>query len=118
MKKIDPGYPRNISDGWGAVRYPVDSVMTWKDGNSYFFKGLDFFKYKFSERNLYKPEKISKFFFKCEEDTSDIVAGTDGEDAGTDGEEEAVLENGVTRTAMFAPLMVLLAMVASLSNYW
>lgn len=115
MNKIDPEYPKNISDGWGAVRYPVDSVMTWKDGNSFFFKGMDFVKYKFSERYLYKPEKISKFFFKCEEDTNVVMAGTNNEE---EEEEEELVENGVTRTTMFAPLMVLLVMIASLCNNW
>lgn len=64
-KSLDPGYPRNISVGWGAVPYPIDSVMTWKNSMTYFFKGLNFNKYDFYQRQNYKPENIGRYFMNC-----------------------------------------------------
>jgi hypothetical protein len=67
-KRIDKGYPKNIRQGeWGAVPCPVSAVMTWSDGNTYFFNGLDVSKYEFPKRYLHEPRKISDLFFKCNE---------------------------------------------------
>ena len=109
MKRIDPGYPKNISEGWGPVvggHHPIDAVMTWSDGNTYFFNGLNFSKYEFHKWHIYEPKKISEFFFKCHERVQ--VAKDEQDDMG----------NGVLKTSVFAPLIALLAVVASLCNYW
>ncbi|XP_028398596.1 72 kDa type IV collagenase-like [Dendronephthya gigantea] len=102
MNRIDPGYPKNISDGWGAVQYPIDSVMTWKDGETYFFKGANVAKHNW---HLYKPEEISKVFFKpCHQNFAEKNLPTEQ-------------ENGVVKTSNFAPLIAFLAIIASLCSW-
>ncbi len=107
MRRIDPGYPKNISQGWGAVRYPVGAVMSWNDGNTYFFKGLHFSKYEFRKWHLYRPQKVSDFFFKCNEQGNEVEVALKEKDG----------VNGVLKTTVFAPLIALLAIFASLCNW-
>lgn len=76
-KTLDAGYPRNISVGWGAVPSPVDSVMKWKDGNSYFFKGLNFQKYDYYNRHEYEPTHIGHSFFGCPDDVGAAENGVE-----------------------------------------
>ena len=105
MKRIDEGYPKNISEGWGAVgaRSPVDAVMTWSDHDTYFFNGLNFSKYDFNKWHKYQPEKIADFFFRCHErDVLDL--------------EERDDTNGVFKTTMFAPLLAVLVVLTSFYN--
>jgi hypothetical protein len=122
MKTIDPGYPKNISAGWGAVRYPVGAVMTWGDGNTYFFSGHNFSKYEFRDWHLYRPQKSSEFFFKCQECEDDekvevAVKETDVNAKETDVNAKEKDDNGVLKTTVFAPLILLLASFSSLFNY-
>ena len=110
MGKIDQGYPKNISEGWGPVvggQHPIDAAMTWNDGNTYFFNGLYLSKYDFHQWDKYEPKKVSEFFFKsrCHDDRDSSVAAKDGD-----------MESGVLKTSVFAPLIALLAVVASFFN--
>lgn len=41
---IEPDYPRDMHI-WEGVPYNIDSVLRWKDGNIYFFKGKVFWKF-------------------------------------------------------------------------
>ena len=103
MKRIDLGYPKNISDTWGPVvggHHPIDAVMTWSDGNTYFFNGLNLFKYKFHKRYIHEPKKISEFFFKCHEHV--YVPN----------------KENILKTSVFSPLIASLAVVASLGSHW
>ena len=100
LKKLDEDYPRKISQGWGAVRYPVNAVLSWSDGNTYFFNGLNYSEYEFRKRHLHTSKRISQFFFKCDER---IPLVTD-------------MKNGVFKTSVFAPIVALMAFFASLNN--
>ncbi|ODN04391.1 Matrix metalloproteinase-16, partial [Orchesella cincta] len=41
---VEPDYPRDMHI-WEGVPYNIDSVLRWKDGNVYFFKGKVFWKF-------------------------------------------------------------------------
>jgi hypothetical protein len=111
MKTIDPGYPKNIS---ASVRYPVDAVMTWSDGNTYFFSGRNFSKYEFRKWHLYRFQS-SEFFFKCQECEDDEKVEVAVKETDVNAEEKD--DNGVLKTTVFAPLILLLASFSSLFNY-
>lgn len=36
---MDPGYPKEIKDGWKGVPDDIDAVYEW-DGKVFFFKGM------------------------------------------------------------------------------
>lgn len=96
-KTIDPGYPRNISVGWGAIPSNIDAVMTWKDAKTYFFYGYTFHKYDYYRRNQYKPQSIAEYFFRC----------TDVEFA----------RDGVGKASVLTSLVTLLALLSSVANF-
>ena len=120
QNKVDPGYPKNISEAWGAVRQPVDSVMTWKDKQTYFFKGKTFSKYEYHKWLLYKPEKISEVFYKCEPDnkSSVQVARGNNDRENNDRGNNDLAKNGASRATLFAHFITLLTIVASFGNCW
>ena len=113
LNQTDPGYPKYISQGWGAMRYPVSAVISWNDGNTYFFHGLNYAKYEFRKWHLYKPKKTANFFFKChlreEKEDENIVQVALKEDDDD--------KNGVLKTTVLAPLVALLALLATLQSY-
>ena len=41
-KSMDAGYPKKISSVWKGVPSNVDAAITWKNGRTYFFKGMKF----------------------------------------------------------------------------
>ena len=43
-KSMDAGYPKKISSVWREVPSNVDAAITWKNGRTYFFKGMAFFQ--------------------------------------------------------------------------
>ena len=115
LNQTDPGYPKNITQGWGAVNYPVSAIMSWNDGNTYFFNGLNFAKYEFRKWRLYKPKKTANFFFRCHEREEDKDKKDENE-VQVALEEENDSRNGAFRTTVFAPVMAILALFASLQN--
>ena len=52
---MDAGYPKEISSVWKGVPSNVDAAITWKNGRTYFFKGM-----KFSFFHLYCFHAIDK----------------------------------------------------------
>ena len=41
-RSMDPGYPKKISSVWRGVPSNLDAAITWKNGLTYFFKGMTF----------------------------------------------------------------------------
>ena len=42
--KMDPGYPRFISDDWRGIPNNLDAAFTWTNGQIYFFKGSQYWR--------------------------------------------------------------------------
>merc|ERR1711915_557015 len=42
---VELGYPRTISEDWGAMEEELDAAFTWTNGKTYFFKGSKYWRF-------------------------------------------------------------------------
>ena len=60
-------YPKTSSTSWHNIQFPVDSILTWKNKKTYFFKNRKAYKYQkdtSSRRRQYKGKLQKKHFIK------------------------------------------------------
>ena len=64
--RVEPDYPRDMYV-WQGVPTSIDSVLRWKDGNSYFFKGKVFWKFndKHMRVDSENPTLSAPFWMGC-----------------------------------------------------
>lgn len=123
MKRIDPGYPRDISESWGSVSYPVDAAMTGGDGNTYFFKGEQFQKFDLRKYSLSEPQKTGDYFFRCNDFETlpttgpyiEAVLKTNNDDDNNGNDVDNDGNKGV-RTTLGLPLILLVTISVSFFN--
>ena len=67
LKRIDHGYPRPIRGAWNGVPDNLDAAMQWKNGKSYFFKGIRYYgldDHTLTVPSIY-PRRISTYWMSC-----------------------------------------------------
>ena len=70
-RRIDTGYPKEISKGWPDIVDNIDAAVTWSNWFSYVFKGNDYWKLKdypvgkkvYAVRGY--PKKVTEKWMKC-----------------------------------------------------
>ena len=57
------GYPRISTSIWSDIPFPVDDVITWKYGKTFFFVDGMVFRYRFNKNTRYFEGKLRKTHF-------------------------------------------------------
>ena len=60
---VEPGYPRQIKDGWDGLPGNIDAAFTWTNGRTYFFKGSKYWRFsKMGVMDDGYPKELRKGF--------------------------------------------------------
>ena len=57
------GYPRVSTSIWSNIPFPVDDVITWKKGKTFFFANEKVFRYRYNKNTRYFEGKLRKKHF-------------------------------------------------------
>jgi hypothetical protein len=62
-----PGYPRISTGIWNDIPFPIDDVITWKTGKTFFFVDGKVFKYRYNKNTGYFEGKLRNrhLIFDC-----------------------------------------------------
>ena len=83
IQHVELDYPRDLSI-WSGVPYGIDAVFRHLDGDTYFFKGRDFWRFDDVRMRVKRrePTRIAEYWMRCPKEINDpfktpggVVAG-------------------------------------------
>ncbi|XP_077995389.1 matrix metalloproteinase-14-like [Glandiceps talaboti] len=103
--KVDPGYPKLISEHWTGIPNNLNAAFEWKDGYTYFFKGDDYWQFNSNTMKVEPgyPRNAARDWLGCNR----IVKG---EEELEDGESGPVYSSAVN-TKVTAPIVIFITSV-------
>ncbi|XP_034252667.1 matrix metalloproteinase-17-like isoform X2 [Thrips palmi] len=63
--RMDPGYPKRISNSWKRAPNEIDDAMTWTDGVSHFFKGDLAYQIDNAHVTVARIDRTAQIWFGC-----------------------------------------------------